>query len=118
MVNDNFCSDKKIGANFGPFFGKKFGHFWLKIRFLVIFFESAHQICLKLGQKLGTVALNHLMAVLCLGKFWFWSFGHFWVKNTLLVVTLYGFWLKNGLLSLYLRSSASDFDDFLHIATS
>ena len=45
-----------------------------KIRFLDIFFESAHQICLKLGQKLGTVALNHLMTVLCLGKFLFWLF--------------------------------------------
>ena len=29
-----------------------------KIRFLDIFFEFAHQICLKLGQKLGTVAMN------------------------------------------------------------
>ena len=48
-----------------------------KIRFLDIFFESAHQICLKLGQKLGTVALNHLMAVLCLGKFLFWPFWPF-----------------------------------------
>ena len=30
-----------------------------KIRFLDIFFETAHQIFLKLGQNLGTVALNH-----------------------------------------------------------
>ena len=111
MVNDNFCSEK-------PFFGPKFGHFCSKIRFSDIFFESAHQICLKLGQKLGTNALNHRMAVLCLGKFLFGCFGHFWVKNTLLVVTLYGFWLKNCLLSLYLRNRASDFDDFLHKATS
>ena len=51
-----------------------FGHFSQKIRFLDIFFEYAQQICLKLGQKLGTVALNHLMAVLCLGKFLFWPF--------------------------------------------
>ena len=36
----------------------------------------------------------------------------FWVKNTLLVVTLYGFRLKNCLLSLYLRNRASDFDEF------
>ena len=69
MVNDNFWSDRKIGAIFGPFFGPKFGHFCSKIRFLDIFFESANQICLKLGQKLGTIALNHQMAVLCLGKF-------------------------------------------------
>ena len=48
-----------------------------KIRFLDIFFESAHQICLKLGQKLGTIALNHQMAVLCLGKFLFWLFWPF-----------------------------------------
>ena len=48
-----------------------------KIRFLDIFFESAHQICLKLGQKLGTIALNHRMAVLCLGKFLFWLFWPF-----------------------------------------
>ena len=33
--------------------------FSLKIRFLDIFFETAHQIFLKLGQNLGTVALNH-----------------------------------------------------------
>ena len=48
-----------------------------KIGFLDIFFESAYQICLKLGQKLGTVALNHRMAVLCLGKFSFWLFWPF-----------------------------------------
>ena len=77
MVNENFCSDKKIGAIFGPFFGPKFGHFCSKIRFSDIFFESAHQICLKLGQKLGTIALNHRMAVLCLGNFLFWPFWPF-----------------------------------------
>ena len=59
IVNENFCSYKKIGAIFGPFFGPKIGYFRSKIRFLDIFFETAHQICLKLGQKLGTVALNH-----------------------------------------------------------
>ena len=74
LVNENFCSDKKIGAIFGPFFGPKFGHFCSKIRVSDIFFESAHKICLKLGQKLGTIALNHRMAVLCLGKFLFWPF--------------------------------------------
>ena len=31
----------------------------LKIRFLDIFFETAHQICLKIGQNLEIVALNH-----------------------------------------------------------
>ena len=58
-------------------FGQKwpiFAIFSLKIRFLDIFFETVHQICLKIGQKLGTAALNHLMAVLCLGKFLFWPF--------------------------------------------
>ena len=58
-----------------------FSHFWpllaKKSGFWTFFFESAHQICLKLGQKLGTVALNHLMAVLCLGKFSFWPFWPF-----------------------------------------
>ena len=48
-----------------------------KIKFLDYFFESAHQICLKLGQKPGRVALNHLMAVLYLGKFLFWPFWPF-----------------------------------------
>ena len=48
-----------------------------KIRFLDIFFESTHQICLKLGQKLGTVALNRLMSVLCPGKFLFCPFWPF-----------------------------------------
>ena len=64
----NFVLTKKQ-RHFGPFFGPKFGHFRSKIRFSVIFFESAHQISLKLGQKLGTIALNRRMAVLCLGKF-------------------------------------------------
>ena len=48
-----------------------------KITFSDIFFKSAHQICLKLGQKLGTATLHHLMAVLCLGKFLFWPFWPF-----------------------------------------
>ena len=59
----------------------RFRDFSQKIRFLDIFFESAHQICLKLGQKLGTVALNHSMAVLCLGKFLFWPFWPFLGKK-------------------------------------
>ena len=75
----NFCY-------FLPFLAKK-------IRFLDIFFESAYQICLKLGQKFKTVALNHLMAVLCLGQFLFWPFWPFLGQNTLLVVRLYGFGL-------------------------
>ena len=77
MVNENFCSDKKIAAIFGLFWSKIWS-FYLKIRFLDIFFESAHQICLKLGQNLGTIALDHRMAVFCLGKFLFGCFGHFW----------------------------------------
>ena len=51
-----------------------FGHFCSKIRLLDIFFETTHQIYLKLGQKLGENALNHLMTVLCLGKFILWLF--------------------------------------------
>ena len=71
--NSCFRDIVQIGQ-FLPFFAI----FSQKIRFLDIFFQFAHQTCLKLGQKLGTVALNHLMAVL-------------WFKNTLHVVTLYGF---------------------------
>ena len=78
----------KIGAIFGAFLGPKFGHFRSKIRFSDIFFETARQICLKLAQKLGTIALNHQMAVLVWENFYFGRFGHIWVKNTLLVVTL------------------------------
>ena len=77
MVNESFCSDKKIGAIFYPFLVQNLAIFATKIRFLDIFFETAHQICLKLGQNLGTIALDHRMAVLCLGKFLlrlFWPF--------------------------------------------
>ena len=87
-----FCPDKKIWAIFGPFFGPKFGHFCSKIRFSDIFFETTHQICLKLGQKLRTVALNHQMAVLCLGNFIFSPFWPFLGDNTLHVVTFIWFW--------------------------
>ena len=69
-----FILTKKIGVIFGPLFGPKFGHFRSKIRFSDIYFETTHQICLKLGQKLGTIALNHRMAVLCQGKLLFWPF--------------------------------------------
>ena len=72
-----------------------------KIRFLDIFFEFAHQICLKLGQKLGTVALNHLMAVLCLEKFLSWPFWPFLGQKYIACGDI--IWLlaeKNGLLSL------------------
>ena len=67
-------------------FGQKwpiFAIFSQKIRFSDIFFETAHQICLKLGQKLGTIALYHLKAVLCPGKFLFWPFWPFLGQNTL-----------------------------------
>ena len=57
-------------GQFFPFLAKK-------IRFSDIFFKSAYQICLKLGQKLRTGTLNHLIAVLCLGKFLIWSFWPF-----------------------------------------
>ena len=76
MVNENFCFDKNQG-HFWALVGSQIGHFRSKISFLDIFFKTAHQICLKLVQKLGTVALNHLMAVLCLGKFLFWPFWPF-----------------------------------------
>ena len=87
MVNENFCYDQKIGAIFKVLFRSKNWQFSLKNQVLDIFFKSAHQICLKLGQKLGAVALNHLLAVLCLGNSCFGHVGHYWIKNTLLVVT-------------------------------
>ena len=77
MFNEHFNYAKVFGQ-FWAFFGPKFCS---KIRFLDIFFETAHQICLKLGQKLGTIALNHWMAVLCLGKFLFWPFWPFLGKK-------------------------------------
>ena len=79
----------------GPFFYlfcSKIWPFSLKKNILNIFFETAHRICLKLGQNLGTIALDHWMAVLCLGKFSFGRFGPFFLKNTLHVVTNWGFW--------------------------
>ena len=63
-----FVLTKKSGP-FLDLFWSKIWPFCSKIRFLDIFFETARQICLKLGQKLGTIALNHRMAVLCRGKF-------------------------------------------------
>ena len=72
-----FVLTKKLGPFLDPFFGPKFGNFRSKIKFLDIFFETTYQICLKLGQKLGTIALNHRMAVLCLRKFLFWRFWPF-----------------------------------------
>ena len=69
-----FSFGQKNRDHYGPFFGPKFGHFRSKIRFSINSFETAHQNCLKLGQKLGTIALNHRMAVLCLGNFLFWTF--------------------------------------------
>ena len=104
MVNENFCSDKKIGAIFGPFFGPKFGHFCSKIRFSDIFFESAHQIFLKLGQKLGTITLNHRMAVLCLGKFLFWAFWPFWGQKYIACGDIIWFWAVFGHFLPYRRS--------------
>ena len=73
MVNENFCSDKISGAIFWPFFGPKIVHFRYKIRFSDIFLETAHKIC----QNLETIALDHRMAVLCLGKFLFRLFWPF-----------------------------------------
>ena len=67
-----------------------------KIRFFDIFFESAHQICLKLGQKLGTATLNHLMAVLCLRKFLFWPFWPFLGKKYIACGDIIWFWAVYG----------------------
>ena len=72
-----FLFRQKNRGHFFTFFGPKFGHFCSKVRFSNIFFKTAHQICLKLGQEPRTVALYHLMAVLCLGKFLFWPFWPF-----------------------------------------
>ena len=96
MVNEVFCSDKKIGAIFGPFFGPKFGHFSSKIRFLDIFFKTEHQICLQLGQKLEINGLNHRMAVLCLGKFLFWPFWPFLGQKYIACGDIIWFWVVFG----------------------
>ena len=81
---------QKIGAIFGPFFDPKCGYFRSKIRFSDIFFETTHHICLKLGQELVTIALNHRMTVMCLGKFLCWPF---WSKIHCMWWELYGFGL-------------------------
>ena len=80
-----------MGAIFGPFNGPKFGHFPSKIRFSVLFFKTTYQICLKLGQKRGTIDLNHRIAVLCLEKCMCWPFWPFLGQNTLHVVTFLWF---------------------------
>ena len=67
-----------------------------KIRFLDIFFESAHQICLKLDQKLGTIALNHQMTVLYLGKFLFWPFWPFLGQKCIACGDIIWFWAVFG----------------------
>ena len=70
MVNEIFCSEKKSGPFLDPFLVRNLAIFAQKPGF----FETVHQICLKLGQKLGTIALNHRMTVLRLEKFLFWPF--------------------------------------------
>ena len=77
MVNENFCSEKKSAPFLDPFLVQNLAIFATKISFLDIFFETAHRICLKLGQNLGTIALYHRMAVLCLRKFLLWPFWPF-----------------------------------------
>ena len=52
-----------------------------KLGFRTFSSKIAHQIFLNLGQKLGTIALNHRMAVLCLGKFLVWPFWSFLGKK-------------------------------------
>ena len=71
MVNENFCIDKKNRGLFCAFLVQSLAIFDQKISFLDIFLETAHQIYRKIGQKLVTVAFNHLLAVFCLGKFLF-----------------------------------------------
>ena len=63
---------KKLGPFFGPFLVQNLAILAKKIRFSDISFETAHQICLKLGQNLGIIALDHRVAELFLGKFLFW----------------------------------------------
>ena len=70
--------------------------FGLKIRFLDISSETAHQNCLKFGQKLGTVALYHLMVVLCLGKFLFWPFCPFFGQKYIACGDIIWFWAIFG----------------------
>ena len=82
--------------------------------FLDIFFESTHQICLKLGQKLGTIALNHQMAVLCLEKILVLAVLPFLGQKYIACGDIIWFLAKNCLLNLYLRNRESDFDDFFH----
>ena len=57
MVNENFCSDKKIGAIFYPFLVQILAIFAQKSGFQT--FSSKPQIFLKLCQKLCTIALNY-----------------------------------------------------------
>ena len=98
-----------IWRNFGHL-RRKFGHFWPScfwcywfpvcfcsiIRFSDIFFETAHQIWLKLGHKLGTITLNQRMAVLCLGKFLFWLFKPFLGQKYIACGDIIWFWAVFG----------------------
>ena len=68
-----FVLSKNLG-HFWILFWSKIWPFLLKNQVPDIFFETAHQFGLELGQKEGTIALNHRMAVLCPGKFMFWPF--------------------------------------------
>ena len=83
---------QKNRGHFWTLFWSKFGHLCSKIRFLDIFFETAHQICLKLGRKLGTIASNHRMAVLCQGKFLFWLFLSFLGQKYIACGDIYMVW--------------------------
>ena len=74
----------KIGQWKFLFWQKNRGHFWTLFWSKIWQFFLKNQIFghflrirtsgLKLGQKLGTIALNHRMTVLCLWKFLFWPF--------------------------------------------
>ena len=85
-----FVLTKKSGPFFTLFLSKIWPFLLQKSGFLDIFFETAHRICLKLGQNLGTIALDHRMTVLCLEKFLLWPF---WSKIHCMWWHLYGFGL-------------------------
>ena len=96
-----FVLTKKTAPFLDPFLVQNLAIFAQKIKFSVIFFETTHQICLKLGQKLGTVALNHQMTVLCLENSCFGCFGHFWVKNYIACGVIILLW---AVLAIFLQT--------------
>ena len=92
-----FVLAKKSGSFSDDFLVQNLAILAQKSGFRTIFFETTHQICLKLGQKLGTIALNHRMAVLCLGNFLFWPFWPFLDQKYIACGDLIWFWSVFGL---------------------